>query len=319
MGGTTSAHTPGHARGVTYASLLTSQRGIWAVKWSLIALVLTALLQAVVVYYSGSVALLADTIHNAGDALTAIPLFIAFRMSTWKPNARFTYGYGRVEDLAGIAIILTILLSAAVAGYESISRLFHPQEVRFLGAVMIASLIGFAGNETVAVFRIRVGREIGSAALTADGHHARIDGLTSLSVFFGALGVYAGFPLADPLIGILITVAILRVVWEAGKQVVTRVIDGIDPAIPAEIREWAMHVDGVREISEVRVRWIGHRLHAEVNIAVDPRLSVEAGHAIAKEARHHLLDHLEYLDNAIIHVDPLNASGEEYHYITGHD
>lgn len=315
----TSADAHSHIHSVTYASLLTSQRGIWALKWSLIALVLTALLQAVVVYYSGSVALLADTIHNAGDALTTIPLWIAFRMSTWKPNARFTYGYGRVEDLAGIAIILTILFSAAVAGYESISRLFHPQEVRFLGAVMIASLIGFAGNETVAVFRIRVGREIGSAALTADGHHARIDGLTSLSVFFGALGVYAGFPLADPLIGILITVAILRVVWEAGKQVVTRVIDGIDPAIPAEIREWAIHVDGVREVSEVRVRWIGHRLHAEVNIAVDPRLSVEAGHAIAKEARHHLLDHLEYLDNAIIHVDPLNASGEEYHYITGHD
>ena len=215
--------------------------------------------------------------------------------------------------------ILTILLSAALAGYESISRLFHPQEVRFLGAVMIASLIGFVGNEAVAVFRIRVGREIGSAALTADGQHARIDGLTSLSVFVGALGVYAGFPLADPLVGIFITVAILRVVWSAGKQVVTRVIDGIDPAIPAEIREWALHVDGVREVSEVRVRWIGHRLHAEVNIAVDPGLSVEAGHAIAKEARHHLLDHLEYLDNAIIHVDPLSASGEEYHSVGGHD
>jgi cation diffusion facilitator family transporter len=184
---------------------------------------------------------------------------------------------------------------------------------------MIASLIGFAGNEVVAVFRLRVGREIGSAALVADGQHARIDGFVSLSVFFSALAVYAGFPVADPIIGILITVAILRVVWDTGRQVITRVIDGIDPSIPEEIREWATHVAGVREVSEVRVRWIGHRLHAEVNIAVDPQLSVEAGHAIAKEVRHHLLDHLTYLDNAIIHVDPLSASGEEYHYISGHD
>jgi cation diffusion facilitator family transporter len=319
MSDATSAHAPGHAHGVTYSSLITSRRGIWALKWSLVGLALTALLQAIIVYYSGSVALLADTIHNAGDALTAIPLWIAFRMSTWKPNKRFTYGYGRVEDLAGIAVVLTILFSAALAGYESVNRLFHPQEVRFLGAVMIASLIGFAGNEAVAIFRIRVGREIGSAALVADGQHARIDGLTSLSVFFGALGVYAGYPLADPVIGLLITVAILRVVWGAGKQVLTRVIDGVDPSIPEEVREWVMHVEGVREVSEVRVRWIGHRMHAEVNIAVEPQLSVEAGHAIAKEVRHHLLDHLAYLDDAVVHVDPLNASGEEYHYVRGHD
>ncbi len=313
MGGTKSTHAHSHAHSVTYSSLLTSQRGMWALKWSLVGLMLTALLQAILVYYSGSVALLADTIHNVGDALTAIPLWIAFRMSTWKPNSRFTYGYGRVEDLAGIAIVLTILFSAAFAGYESINRLFHPQEVRFLGAVMAASLIGFAGNEAVARFRISVGREIGSAALIADGHHARIDGFTSLAVFVGALGVYVGYPLADPLVGLLITVAILRVVWEAGKEVVTRIIDGIDPAIPAEIRERAAHVDSVQEVSEVRVRWIGHRLHAEVNIAVDPHLSVEVGHAVAKEVRRHLLDHLAYLDNAIIHVDPLDASGEEYH------
>lgn len=280
---------------------------------------LTALLQAVIVYYTGSVALLADTIHNIGDAATAVPLWIAFRMSTWKPTTRFTYGYGRVEDLAGIAIVLVILLSAALAGYESIARLFHPQEVRFLGAVMAASLIGFTGNEAVAQFRIKVGKEINSAALIADGHHARVDGLTSLAVFAGALGVYAGYPLADPIIGLVITVAILRVVWDAGKSVVIRMIDGIDPTIPDEIRDGAAHADGVREVTEVRVRWLGHRLRAEVNIAVDPSLSVEAGHAIAKDVRHHLLHHLPYLDDAVIHVDPLTASGEEYHYIRGHD
>jgi cation diffusion facilitator family transporter len=319
MNEATTAHTPGHARSTTLASLVTSRRGIWAVKWSLVGLALTALLQAIVVYYSGSVALLADTIHNAGDALTAIPLWIAFRVSTWRPNARFPYGYGRVEDLAGIVVVLTILFSAALSGYESINRFFHPQEIRFVGAVMAASLIGFVGNEAVAQFRIRVGREIGSAALVADGHHARIDGLTSLAVLVGALGVYAGYPLADPVIGILITVAILRVVWEAGAQVLTRIVDGVDPSISEEIKGWAMHIPSVREVSEVRVRWIGHRIRAEVNIAVEPGLTVEAGHAIAKEVRHHLLEHLTYLDDVLVHVDPLGASGEEYHYVRGHD
>jgi cation diffusion facilitator family transporter len=263
-------HTHGHAAHVTAASILSSKRGIWALKWSLVGLVLTALLQAIIVYYSGSVALLADTIHNIADALTAVPLWIAFRMSAWKPTAQFTYGYGRVEDLAGIAIVLVILLSAVLAGYESINRLFHPQEVRFLGAVMVASLIGFTGNEAVARLRIQVGREINSAALIADGKHARVDGLTSLAVFFGALGVYAGYPLADPIIGIVITVAILHVVWDAGKPVIIRMIDGIDPSIPHEIKEAVTHVEGVQEVSDVRVRWVGHRLRAEVNIAVDP-------------------------------------------------
>ncbi|MGZ4906653.1 MAG: cation diffusion facilitator family transporter [Halobacteriota archaeon] len=319
MDGAPLIHKPGHISHVTPSSLLTSRRGIWALKWAFVGLMFTAVLQAILVYYTGSVALLADTIHNFGDALTAVPLWIAFRMSTWKPTARFTYGYGRVEDLAGIVIILVILLSAALAGYESITRLFHPQEVRLLSAVMVASLIGFTGNEAVAQFRIKVGKEINSAALVADGHHARIDGLTSLAVFIGALGVYVGYPLADPIIGLLITVAILRVVWDAGKLVVIRMIDGTDPAIPNEIREGASHVKGVQEVSEVRVRWIGHQLRAEVNIAVNPVFSVEAGHVIATEVRHHLLHHLSYLDDVVIHVDPLTASGEEHHYIRGHD
>jgi cation diffusion facilitator family transporter len=148
----------------------------------------------VIVLYSGSVALLADTIHNFGDALTAIPLWVAFRMSVWKPTKRYTYGYGRVEDLAGIAIVLTILFSAVLAGYASFDRLFHPQAVRFVWAVIIASLIGFVGNEVVAVFRIRVGKEIESAALIADGHHARIDGLTSLAVFLAHSAYTLGTP-----------------------------------------------------------------------------------------------------------------------------
>jgi len=210
-------------------SLLTTERGIWAVKWSFVGMLGTAVFQVVIVLLSGSVALLADTIHNFGDAVTAVPLWFAFVLARQKPSRRFTYGYGRVEDLAGVVIVLIILVSAVVAAYESVDRLLHPRTVTHLWAVGGAAVIGFLGNEVVAQFRLRVGREIGSAALIADGYHARVDGLTSLAVLLGAIGVWLGLPLADPIIGLLITVVILHIVWESGKGVFTRLLDGIDP------------------------------------------------------------------------------------------
>ena len=220
--------------------------------------------------------------------------------------------------MAGVAIVLTILFSAIVAGYESIYRFFHPQTVTYLWAVIIASIVGFLGNEAVAQFRIRVGKEIGSAALIADGHHARVDGLTSLAVLVGAVGVWLGYPLADPIIGFLITVAILRIVRASGKSIFTRLLDGIDPEMIDEIKHAVDHVAEVEEVSEVRVRWLGHRLHAELNIAVSPELSVGEGHKVAIEVRHRLLHHLRYLSNATIHIDPVDASGEQHHRITEH-
>ena len=180
-------------------------------------------------------------------------------------------------------------------------------------------MVGCIGNEAVAQFRIKVGKEIGSAALVADGHHARVDGLTSLAVLLGAVGVWLGYPLADPVVGLLITVAILRIVWQSGKSIFARLLDGVDPEVISEIRQAASHTPGVRDISEVRVRWLGHRLHAELNIAVSPDLSVEKGHDIAKEVRHNLLHHLRYLSNATVHVDPVNASGEAYHGFEEHE
>jgi len=311
----------GHTHSVIDPSIVTSQRGIWAIKWSFVGLLITALFQGAVVWFSGSVALLADTIHNVGDAATAIPLWIAFILARWKPSKRFTYGYSRVEDLAGMAIVLTILFSAIVAGYESIDRLFHPRTVAYLGAVIAASVIGFLGNEAVAIFRIKVGKEIGSAALIADGYHARVDGLTSLAVLFGAVGVRLGYPLADPLVGLLITAAIVRIVWQSGNAVFTRLLDGVEPErleVIDEIKHAARYVPGVREVTEVRARWIGHRLHAEINIAVAPDLSVAEGHAIAKEVHHQLLHQLRYLAAAVIHVDPVEEAGEHYHRVAAH-
>jgi len=310
--------THNHTHGTIDPALLTTQRGIWAVKWSLIGLAATAVLQVVIVFFSGSVALLADTIHNFGDATTALPLWLAFTLARRQPSRRFTYGYGRVEDVAGVIIVLTILLSAVVAGYQSVDRLLHPQPVQHLWAVVVASIIGFAGNELVAVFRIRVGKQINSTALVADGYHARVDGLTSLGVLFGAVGVWLGFPLADPIVGLLITIAILGIVWESGKAVLTRLVDGVDPEVIDEIRHAVNHTQGVHDVADVRVRWSGHRLHAEVNLAVSPELSVVEGHAIAVEVRHQLLHHLPYLSSVTIHIDPTSHSGEEHHCIAEH-
>src|SRR5215211_5444789 len=204
----------GHTHGAVDPSIATSERGMWAVKWSFVGLFVTALLQAAVVALSGSVALLSDTIHNFGDAVTALPLWIAFALARLGTSRRFTFGYGRVEDLAGVMVVLIILFSAVVAGYQAIERLINPRPVEFLGAVAVASLLGFIGNEAVAVFRIRMGRQIGSAALIADGYHARTDGWTSLAVLIGATGVWLGYPLADPIVGLLIAAAILVIVWK---------------------------------------------------------------------------------------------------------
>jgi cation diffusion facilitator family transporter len=302
-----------HTHGAIDPNLLGSEAGIRAVKWSLLALLITALLQILVVAFTGSVALFADTIHNFGDALTAIPLWAAFRLAQRPATRRYTYGLGRAEDLAGLAVILMILLSALLSGYESIQRIFEPQTVRNIWAVAVAAIIGFLGNEAVALYRIRVGKQIGSAALVADGYHARTDGLTSLAVLAGAIGVWLGFPLADPIIGLLITIVILRIVWDAGRDVLRRILDGVDPQVVDEIEHAVEHIPDVKGINEVRVRWIGHRMHAELNIAVDPELSVRQGHDIAVSVQHELLHHLDYLSSATIHVDPLDTHGSMHH------
>ena len=308
----------GHTHGAVDPSITSSDRGIWAVKWSFVGLMVTALLQVVVVVFSGSVALLSDTIHNFGDAATAVPLALAFALARLGTSRRFPFGYGKAEDLAGVIVVLIILFSAAVAGYQSVERLLDPQPVGLLWAVAAASIVGFLGNEVVAVFRIRVGREIGSAALVADGYHARTDGWTSLAVLLGAIGVWLGFPLADPIVGLLITVAILGIVWQSGKLVFTRLLDGVDPEVVDGIRHAASHVPGVEDVTEVRARWSGHELHAEVNVSVRPELSVAEGHAVAREVNHQLLHGLGYLRHAVIHVDPVEEAGERHHRVDTH-
>jgi cation diffusion facilitator family transporter len=265
-------------------ALEASAAGIRAVKISLLGLAVTAGLQMIVVLISGSVALLADSIHNLADALTAVPLWIAFLLSRRPATRRYTYGYGRVEDLAGLFIVVMITLSALLAGYESIRRFFEPQPVAHLAWVLIAGVIGFAGNELVAVYRIRVGRRIGSAALVADGIHARTDGFTSLAVVVGVIGIWLGFPLADPIVGLAISIAIFVLLWGTAREVGRRLLDGVDPSLVEQAEEAVRSVPGITDVEEVRLRWTGHRLNVGATVTSDPTMPVGRFHELEHEA-----------------------------------
>lgn len=295
-------------------ALETSRRGVRALVWSFAALSLTAVAQLVLVLITGSVALLGDTIHNFADALTAVPLGVAFLLGRRAATRRYTYGLGRAEDLAGVVVVLVVAASAAIAGYESVVRLLDPQPVAHPWAVAVAGAIGFAGNELVARYRIGVGREIGSAALVADGLHARTDGFTSLAVVAGAAGIAFGFPAADPIVGLVITVAILFVLRDAAKEVFRRLLDAVDPASVELAERTARDVDGVLGARDVRMRWIGHHLRAELAVTVAADLTVEAAHALAHEVEHRLLHTIPRLTAVVIHTEP--ATGAEHAHET---
>jgi cation diffusion facilitator family transporter len=289
-----------------------SSEGIRAVTISLGVLLASAGIQALVVVASGSVALLSDTLHNGADALTAVPLFLAFRLGRRPPTTRFTYGFGKSEDLAGVVVIMLIGASAGFAAYAAINRVLHPQKITALGFVMAAAAVGAIGNEVVAQYRIRTGRRIGSAALEADGIHARTDGITSLLVLVGAIGIAAGADWADPVVGLVIAALIAIVGWQAVRSIGGRLLDAVDPSLIDHIRRVAATTPGVDTVSEVRARWMGHRLMAQVRLGVDGRLHVTDAHAITDEAHHRLLHEVANLSDAIIHVDPEGTGGDPH-------
>ncbi|BFU42868.1 cation diffusion facilitator family transporter [Krasilnikovia sp. MM14-A1004] len=299
-------------------ALETSAAGLRALWISMVVLGATAALQAVVVVWSGSVALLGDTLHNVADALTAVPLGIAFLLGRRAANRRYTYGYGRAEDLAGVVIVITIAVSAALAGWEAVRRLLDPQPVDRLGWVAVAALVGFAGNELVARYRITVGRRIGSAALVADGLHARTDGFTSLAVLAGAGGTALGWWWADPVVGLLITAAIVVVLQDAARQVYRRLMDAVDPHLVDRAESVLRATPGVRDVAAVRIRWIGHQLHAEADLVVDTDLSLIEAHEVAADAEHQLTHAVPRLTGATVHTDPATHPGGHHHAALSH-
>ena len=313
----------GHSHGTVdptlFRSLSGTEAGIRAVKWSLVLLGITAVFQLVIVFISGSVALLSDTVHNFGDAATAIPLWIAFVLMRRKPGGRFTYGYGRVEDLAGVIVLLLILASAVIAAYTSIDRLINPRDIEFPWVLMAAGFIGFAGNEAVAILRIRVGRRIASAALVADGYHARTDGLTSLAVVAAAIGALAGWQLVDPLVGLVIVGMILWLLKSAAKPVLVHLLDGIDTKTVEHIRDTALGTPEVVEVSDIRARWSGHEIYIDLSISVTGDLEVSDGHRIAAAVEHALLDAVPHSGRIMVHVDPETSPGQTFHHRDAHE
>jgi cation diffusion facilitator family transporter len=289
-----------------------------AVRISLLGLATTAAAQLIVFSVSGSVALLGDALHNLADSLTAVPLGLAFLVGRRPPSRRYVYGYGRAEDLAGLAVVGAIVASSVAAGYESVNRMLHPQHVQLLGAVAAAAAVGFLGNEWVARYRINVGRRIGSASLVADGLHARTDGLTSLAVLAGAAGVAAGFRLADPIAGLVITVAIVLVGREAARDVFRRLMDAVEPELVDRCASVLGAVAGVRAVGDLRLRWSGHALWAEAEVVVSGQLTVSQGHQIAELARHALLHEVPRLTSALVHVDPADGHGIDHHAEVAH-
>jgi cation diffusion facilitator family transporter len=300
------------------SALEASREGMRAVWVSLAALATTAVVQGAVYLWSGSVALLGDTLHNLADALTAVPLGIAFMVGRRAATRRYTYGFGRAEDLAGIVVVAFIAASAVVAGVEAVRRLLAPADVSHLPALAAAGLVGFAGNELVAQYRIRIGRRIGSAALVADGLHARTDGFTSLGVLVSAGGLALGWRWADPVVGLAITAAILVVLSEAARQVYRRLMDAVDPALVDTVEATLLETDGVLDVGAVHVRWIGHALRAECEIVVDAGLSVVEAHKIAVDAEHRLLHRVPRLSAALVHADPQPHAGSDHHEAVAH-
>ncbi|MCU1441541.1 MAG: cation transporter [Rhodoglobus sp.] len=276
-------------------ALEASREGVRALKISLVVLLATTVLQFAVVLISGSVALLADTVHNFSDALTAVPLWVAFILGRRAASRRYTFGYGRAEDLAGLFIIVVVALSAIVAAWQSVERLLNPRPLDNLWWVLAAGVIGFIGNEAVAIYRIRVGQRIGSAALVADGVHARTDGFTSLAVVVGAIGVMAGFPLADPIVGILISAAIVVLLWGTVRSIGRRLMDGVEPELVSRLEHAIEHVAGVREVGEVRLRWVGHRMQGDAIVVVDDQ-PMSSAENIVTEVREQVRAHMPNVD-----------------------
>ena len=284
-------------------ALEASRAGVTAVKVSMFVLLGTTLLQLLFVWFTGSVALLADTIHNFADALTAVPLWIAFVLGRRAATRRHTFGYGRAEDLAGLFIVFVVALSAVIAGWEAIDRFIHPRPVENAWWLIVAGVIGFAGNELVAIYRIRVGRRIGSAALVADGVHARLDGVTSLSVVLGAVGVLLGFPLADPIIGLLIAVSILVLLWGTVKSIGARLMDAVDPGLVERAEHALQRTEGVAAVRDVRLRWSGHRLLGSAVVATGA-VSLADASLIAEHAAEHVRAELHSVDDFVVTPTP---------------
>ncbi len=313
-----SGHSHGHEHGRVDADLYGNKAGLRAVQISTLGMVLVAAIQFSIAGVGGSAGLFADALHNLGDVFTTVALWIAFVLSIRAANQRYTYGYYRSEDLAGIFIVLVIIASAVAGAVESIQKLTSGNIPTQIYLSMAAALVGMVGNEVMAQYKISVGKRINSVPLVADGQHSRIDGLTSLAAFVGLLFARFGLPIADPIAGIIITIVIVTVVYSTSHSVLQRLLDAVDPRVVPSIFNVASAVPGVEDVTDVRARWVGHTMHIAMNIEVDAELTLAKAHAIAEEVRHGLFHSIQGVSEVVIHTDPSSASGDPHEAVAHH-
>lgn len=313
-----SGHGHGHEHGRVDADLYGNKAGLRAVQLSTLGMLLVAAIQFAIATIGGSAGLFADALHNLGDVFTTVALWIAFVLSSRAANQRYTYGYYRSEDLAGIFIVLVIIASAAAGAIESIQKLTSHNVPTQLYLSMAAALVGVIGNEVLAQYKIKVGKRINSVPLVADGKHSRIDGLTSLAALVGLIFVRLGLPIADPIAGLVITIVIITVVYSTSRSVLQRLLDAVDPRIVPSILKTAGTVPGVEEVTDVRARWVGHTMHIAMNIEVDAALTLAKAHDIAEEVRHRLFHDIPGVSEVVIHTDPSSASGDHHQAVAHH-
>jgi cation diffusion facilitator family transporter len=307
-------HGHGHDHGVVDRAAWASADGIRAIKVSTFGLAATAAVQFAIAAFGGSVALLADGLHNLGDVFTTVALWVAFRASRRAADERYTFGYHRFEDLAGIGIVAIIALTAAAAAYESYRAMLRPRAVGHLAISMAAAVVGIIGNEAVAQYKIAIGRRIHSVALEADGIHSRVDGFVSAGALVGLFGVALGYPKADPIAALAITAVIVWVTIGTARGVILRVVDAVDPELIEGIQHSAEAVAGVIDSHDIQARWAGRSLLVNLHLSLDQDLPLHEAHDIGEDVRHAILHDVEGVSQVNVHFDPWAEGGEDAHY-----
>lgn len=252
-----------------------------AIAVSAIGLALTGLVELAIALLSGSVALLGDALHNLSDVSTSVLVFVGFRASRKVPTERYPYGYERAEDLAGIGVALVIWGSAAVAAFESVNKLLRHGGTGYVGWGIAAAVVGIAGNQLVARYKLLVGKRIRSATMVADAKHSWLDALSSAGAMLGLIGVALGWAWADAVAGIVVTGFICHVGWEVTSDIAHRLLDGVDPEIITTAESVAAAVPGVTH-AHARARWTGRTLRVEVEGFLDPATPLAAADRIGR-------------------------------------
>jgi cation diffusion facilitator family transporter len=295
-----------------------SAAGIRSLRISALGLLLTSAIQFTVVAIGGSVALMADALHNLGDVLTSIVLWVALIATRRASDHRYTFGYQRFEDLAGLGIVLAIFASAAIAVYVAVTHLVNSTVPTHLALGMAAGGVGFLGNEIVAQIKVRQGKKIGSAALVAEGQHSRIDGLASLAAIAGLAGVAAGAHWADPVAGLALAAVILAVGAQAARPIVATLLDRVGPTLVDEITHAVEHVEGIEGVHDVRARWAGRALYVVLDVEIPGDETLERAHQLTEAARHAVMHAFPDVVQVDVHADPSGADHATYHEETAH-